>query len=194
MSFDFDRLIGQVAAAAAAEQPKAEAPKGSVPPDGSPRKPEASAGEKAAPRTGFAGADRMTLKLAHLLMAAVERQAADMGVNAVVAVADAGGNTLSVDCMDDAFLASYDIAVNKAYTSVALKMPTADLAQLAAPGGSLYGIQNTNGGRIVIFGGGQPLRSKGVIIGGVGVSGGTAAEDTFLGEFARRVFEELVKA
>lgn len=126
-------------------------------------------------------------------MTIVERQAAAMGVNAVVAVADAGGNPLSVDCMDDAFIASYDIAVNKAYTAVALKMSTAELAALAAPGGSLYGIQFTNQNRIVIFGGGQPLRIGDGIVGGLGVSGGTAEQDTFLGEFGRRVFDELVK-
>lgn len=126
-------------------------------------------------------------------MTIVERQAAAMGVNAVVAVADAGGNPLSVDCMDDAFIASYDIAVNKAYTAVALKMSTAELAALAAPGGSLYGIQFTNQNRIVIFGGGQPLRIGDAIVGGLGVSGGTAEQDTFLGEFGRRVFDELVK-
>ena len=71
-------------------------------------------------------------------------------------------------------------------------MPTKDLASLAAPGGSLYGIQFTNGGKIVIFGGGEPLKNKnGEIIGGFGVSGGTAEQDTKLGEYAKSVFESM---
>ena len=92
--------------------------------------------------------------------------------------------------MDDSYLASRDIAVNKAYTCVALKMSTAKLALLAAPGGELYGIQHTNGGRIVIFGGGDPLTLRGRIVGAIGVSGGSAEQDTALSAYGRRIFEE----
>lgn len=138
-------------------------------------------------------ADRMTLDLARKIIEATKKKAAEIGVKAVVAVADAGGNTVSVDSMDDAYIASWDIAVNKAFTSVSLKMSTAELSKLAAPSGSLYGIQFTNNGRIVIFGGGEALKNADTVIGGVGVSGGTAEEDTFLGEYARKKFEELIK-
>lgn len=70
--------------------------------------------------------------------------------------------------MDDAYLASWDIALQKSYTVVALKMSTQKLAALAAPGGPLYGIQFTNQGKIVIFGGGEPLETDGKIVGGFG--------------------------
>ena len=136
--------------------------------------------------------EKMTLICARKIIRAVQTKAKEMGVKAVCAVSDAGGNPIAVECMDDAFIASYEIAVNKAYTVVALKMPTKDLASLAAPGGSLYGIQFTNGGKIVIFGGGEPLKNKnGSIIGGFGVSGGTAEQDTKLGEYAKEVFESM---
>jgi len=96
--------------------------------------------------------------------------------------------------MDDSYIASYDVALNKAYTVVALKMPTTTLKELAAPGGSLYGIQFTNGGKIVIFGGGVPLYNKaGKIIGGLGVSGGSEGQDTALAEFGGEVFKTLIK-
>lgn len=130
----------------------------------------------------------MTLAAAKELIAAVEKKAAEMGVKAVVAVSDAGGNVIAVECMDDAYIASYDIAVNKAFTVVSLKMPTKKLAELAAPGGSLYGIQFTNNGRIVIFGGGEPLMKEGKVMGGLGVSGGSAEQDTLLGEYGRDYF------
>ena len=71
-------------------------------------------------------------------------------------------------------------------------MSTAELAKLAAPGGSLYGIQHTNEGKIVIFGGGEPLYVDGVMVGAIGVSGGTAEQDTKLGAYGKRKFEELV--
>ena len=131
---------------------------------------------------------KMTLAAAKELIAAVEKKAAEMGVKAVVAVSDAGGNVIAVECMDDAYIASYDIAVNKAFTVVSLKMPTKKLAELAAPGGSLYGIQFTNYGRIVIFGGGEPLMKEGKVMGGLGVSGGSAEQDTLLGEYGRDYF------
>lgn len=134
----------------------------------------------------------MTLKLALELTEQVKKRAAEMGVKAVVAVSDSAGNPLSVQCMDDSYIASYDVALNKAYTVVALKMPTSALRELAAPGGSLYGIQFTNGGKIVIFGGGVPLYGKnGNIIGGLGVSGGTEEQDTALAEYGGELFASL---
>ena len=136
---------------------------------------------------------RISLPQARKLILAVEKRAAEMGVNAVVAVGDSSGNIIAVESMEDAYIASYDIAVNKAYTVVSLKMPTKNLATLAAPGGSLYGIQFTNNGKIVIFGGGEPLTNKeGAIIGGLGVSGGTAEQDTLLGEYGKAFFENLI--
>ena len=135
----------------------------------------------------------MTLDLALALTEKVKSKAREMGVNAVVAVSNAAGNPLSVQCMDDSYIASYDVAFNKAYTVVALKMPTTTLKELANPGGSLYGIQFTNGGKIVIFGGGVPLYDRaGKIIGGLGVSGGSEAEDTALAEYGGQVFSSLI--
>ena len=135
----------------------------------------------------------MTLDLALALTEKVKSKAREMGVNAVVAVSNAAGNPLSVQCMDDSYIASYDVAFNKAYTVVALKMPTTTLKELAQPGGSLYGIQFTNGGKIVIFGGGVPLYDRGgKIIGGLGVSGGSEAEDTALAEYGGQIFGSLI--
>ena len=134
--------------------------------------------------------ERISLDDAKLLAAKVEQRAREMGVRAVVAIADEGGNLKLCECMDDSYLASRDIAINKAYTSVALKMSTKKLATLASPGGSLYGIQHTNGGRIVIFGGGDPLEVHGKILGGIGVSGGSEAEDTALSAYGKQLFDE----
>lgn len=132
----------------------------------------------------------VNLDLARRIIRRVEEEAERIGVKAVVAVADSGANIIAVECMDDAYIASYDIAVNKAYTSVSLKMPTKTLKVLAQPGGELYGIQNTNNGKIVIFGGGVPLKLNDKVIGGVGVSGGSEEQDTYLGDFAVSVFKE----
>ena len=133
----------------------------------------------------------MTLALAEKLCGAVIEEAKRIGVKAVVCISDGGGHPRLVKSMDDAYIASYDVAVNKAFTSVALKMSTIELKPLAQPNGSLYGIQFTNGGRIVIFGGGATLVNKdGKIIGGLGVSGGSEEQDTALSAFGKRYFEK----
>ena len=136
--------------------------------------------------------NEMTLSLAERIADAVMAEAKRMGVKAVVCISDGAGNPKLVKCMDDAYIASYDVAVNKAFTVVALKMSTMELKPLAQPGASLYGIQFTNGGRIVIFGGGDPLYGEGGrIIGGLGVSGGSEEQDAALSAFGRTYFENF---
>ena len=72
-------------------------------------------------------------------------------------------------------------------------MSTKDLKPLAQPGGSLYGIQFTNNGRMVVFGGGVPLFGRdGRVIGGLGVSGGTEEQDTYLADVGGEVFSKCI--
>ena len=133
----------------------------------------------------------MTLENAEALADAVLKEAKRIGVKAVVCVSDSAGNPKLVKCMDDAYIASYDVAVNKAFTVVALKMSTIALRPLAQPGASLYGIQFTNCGKIVIFGGGDPIcDAEGKIIGGLGVSGGSEEQDTALSAYGKKFFEK----
>ncbi|MBP3361775.1 MAG: heme-binding protein [Clostridia bacterium] len=145
---------------------------------------------EAAVRGAAAG---ITLKLAKKLAGAVEKKAEELGLKVVVAIADSAARPVLVECMDGAYIASYDIAFNKAYTSAALKMSTINLKALSQPGASLYGIQFTNGGRIVIFGGGDPLKSGDRIVGGLGVSGGTEEQDTMLSAYGAELFGTLTE-
>ena len=133
----------------------------------------------------------ITLAEAQALAAYIRSKAREMGVNAVIAVSNRGARPILVECMDDAYIASYDVALQKAFTVVALKMSTNDLKPLAQPGGSLYGIQFTNDSHIVIFGGGEPLTDpNGNIVGGLGVSGGTEEQDTALAAYGKQFFEK----
>ena len=104
-------------------------------------------------------------------------KAGEIGSPSNIAVADAGGNLLAFARMDDAWLGSIDIAVNKAFTSRAFNVSTGQLAALAQPGAQFYGIQESNHGRVMIFAGGVPLKNGGEVVGSVGVSGGTGAQD-----------------
>ena len=126
------------------------------------------------------------------LIAAVEAKAKTMGLSVVVAVSNDAGRPIAIECMDNSYIASYDIALNKAYTVVALKMSTKKLSPLAKPEGSLYGIQFTNNGQIVVFGGGDPLIYHGKIVGGLGVSGGSEEQDILLSEYGASILDDIM--
>lgn len=111
------------------------------------------------------------------LIAGAKAKAEEIGVPMVIAVVDAGGNLVAQQRMDGALMVSIDISRNKAYTAVAVKLPTHELGAVSQSGQALFGIHTTDGGRIVIFGGGFPLKSGDEIIGGIGVSGGSVEDD-----------------
>ncbi len=135
-------------------------------------------------------ATRLTLGEAKRLIEEVEVYAKKTGKSVVVAVVDAGGNPIAVHVMDGAYLVSFDVAVKKAYTAVSVRMPTVKLGPLVAPGGTFQGLHLVDS-RIVTFGGGIPLYRGGVLVGGLGISGGTGDEDHALCEYAERIFGKL---
>jgi uncharacterized protein GlcG (DUF336 family) len=127
--------------------------------------------------------------VAESILAAAEEKATEIEVPMCIAVFDEGANMVAFRRMDDALLASIDIAQNKAYSAVSLKMPTHELANASQPNESLFGIHSTNDDRIVIFGGGYPLRANGSVVGAVGVSGGAVEEDRIVAEAGVEAFE-----
>lgn len=134
--------------------------------------------------------DNMSLSLeqAKTILQKAEKKATELKVPMTIALVDDGGNTVAIHRMDGALLASLDIARGKAYTAFSLRMSTAELSELVKPGQPLYGIENTNQGQIVIFGGGMPVISKGTVIGGLGVSGGSVEEDIEVAKYALEDF------
>ena len=134
----------------------------------------------------------VTLDVAKEIIAAAEEQAAEIDVPMCIAVMDDGANLVGFHRMDGALLASIDISQNKAYSSVTLKMDTETIHDVSQPGESLYGLGNTNDGRIITFGGGFPLEDDdGTVVGGVGVSGGSAEEDMEVAQAGVEAFESL---
>lgn len=119
------------------------------------------------------------LDAAKIMAAGAQNKAEEIGVPMVIAVVDMDGNLVLLHRMEGSLLASLDIAQNKAFTAVALKMPSADVKALAQEGQELQGIAVEYAGRIVEFGGGLPIYdAEGAQIGGIGVSGGSVEEDT----------------
>jgi uncharacterized protein GlcG (DUF336 family) len=92
--------------------------------------------------------------------------------------------------MEDAFVTSIDISINKAFTSACLKQGTHEIVDAVQPGAPLYGLQLTNNARIVPFGGGLPIIVEGQVVGAVGVSGGTVEEDRLIAQAAVDAFNK----
>ncbi len=129
------------------------------------------------------------LALARELVTAALASAAAEGALVSAAVVDAGGHLVVFERMDGAEIAGPVLAPDKAFTAVAHRVGTHELAELVAPGGPLAGMQSAGGGRYVCFAGGLPLWSGDRVVGGVGVSGGTADQDLAAATAALAVFD-----
>lgn len=134
---------------------------------------------------------RIPYPVAQMLCTVAEAAARDIGVPMAIALADEEGSLQSFVRMNGALPASSEIASSKAFTAASLRMPTHEVGSLARPDGILYGIQNTHGGKIIIFGGGFPLRFRGKVVGAIGISGGTVEQDMQVAEPVIQTFGEM---
>jgi uncharacterized protein GlcG (DUF336 family) len=110
-------------------------------------------------------------------IAAARKKAVKLKTQMCIAVVDSGGVLKAFHRMDDAWVGSIDIAIKKAKTAVFFGMPTGEIGKLSQPGGSLFGIENSNDG-LITFPGGLPIvDAEGVMIGAIGVSGSSVEND-----------------
>lgn len=124
----------------------------------------------------------ITLEQASAAVEAAVSTARELNTRMDIAVVDAGANLKAFVRMDGAWLGSIDIAIRKAKTARFFDMPTGEIGKLSQPGGSLYGIEHSNGG-LISFPGGLPLKNaSGEIIGAIGVSGSTVENDHAVAE------------
>jgi uncharacterized protein GlcG (DUF336 family) len=119
----------------------------------------------------------ITTELAHKIVAAAEAKAKEMGHPFVIAVCDESGVLKAFSRMDGAALFSVQIAQDKAYTSVGFGLSTDgwhDFIKNDPPlaAGAVGGID-----RLVVFGGGYPIKVGDTIVGAIGVSGGHYNQD-----------------
>lgn len=117
----------------------------------------------------------LSLQDAAVLAQYVHEAAIHSNVSVVFSLVDARGQQRYFFSMDNALPVSHTLAGKKAWSAAALRMPTHELAAAAQPGGSLYGLQNEPG--ICCLGGGLPCWSGSVLLGAIGISGGSVGED-----------------
>src|SRR5215475_4848999 len=126
----------------------------------------------------------VTLEDAKRMLAAAEAKAASFGIAYNIAVVDAAFKIERFVRQDGALIGSIDLAIDKAVTARLFDKTTSDLAGLAQSGRPLFGIQESNAGKVVIFGGGVPVVLDGTIVGAVGASAGTVEQDIAVAEAA----------
>src|SRR5215470_7829454 len=107
--------------------------------------------------------ETITLADAKRMLSAAEEKAASLGIPYNIAIVDAGGHLVAFVRQDGGLIGSIDLAIHKAVTARLFDKTTSYLATLAQPGEPLFGIQQTNEGKVVIFGGGIPIVSGGNI-------------------------------
>jgi uncharacterized protein GlcG (DUF336 family) len=130
----------------------------------------------------------LTLKDASRVIMAAEKKAQEIGQPMNIAVVDEGGNLKAHVRMDNAWIGSIDISINKAFTSRAFDIETKELAKHSQSGGQFFGIHVSNHGRIMIFAGGIPLKKDGKVVGAIGVSGGSGDQDHAVAEAGAAAF------
>src|SRR5215472_3933923 len=128
--------------------------------------------------------ESVTLEDAKRMLSAAEAKAASLGIAYNIAVVDAGGHLVAFTRQDGALIGSIDLAIDKAVTARIFDKTTSDLASLAQSGKPLFGIQQSNAGKVVIFGGGIPVVFDGSIVGAVGASVGSVEQDIAVAETA----------
>lgn len=130
----------------------------------------------------------ITLQDARRVIAAAEKKAEEIGQPMNIAVVDAGGNLVAHVRMDNAWIGSVDISINKAWTARAFDISTKDLAENSQSGDQFFGIHVSNHGRVMIFAGGIPLKRGDQVVGGIGVSGGLGKQDQAVAEAGAAAF------
>jgi len=122
--------------------------------------------------------ETLTLEAAKVAVAACEEKARSMGLVMNIAVVDAATHLLHFSRMDGAKITSISIAIDKAFTAAGHRVGTHTYKEAVWPGGAAFGIWNSNGNRFMTIGGGLPIvGKKGEILGAIGCSTGTPAQD-----------------
>ncbi len=120
---------------------------------------------------------RLDLHDARVLIAAASAHAVEIGVPMCIAITDESGQLVAFERMEGGKVTSTTIAIDKAFTAAAAKKATHEYGASSQPGAPAYGIFSAIGGRLMVVGGGLPILHDGQVVGAIGVSSGTPAQD-----------------
>lgn len=133
---------------------------------------------------------RLDISDAQRLIAAARVKAVEIGVPMCIAVTDESGNLIAFERMDGGKITSIQLAIDKSYTATGIQKSTQALGEVNQPGMPAHGISSTLGGRMVAVAGGVPVVANGAVVGGVGVSSGSPAQDHEVALAGMTAFDE----
>jgi len=107
-----------------------------------------------------------------------------------IAITDESSNLLAFERMDGGKIPSTDIAIDKSFTASGTRRATHELGEASQPGKPIYGLSAAVGGRMVLIAGGLPIIADDDVVGGIGVSSGTPAQDLQIAEAGLSAFLE----
>lgn len=114
---------------------------------------------------------------AQVLIAGARAKAVEIGVPMCIAITDESGQLIAFERMDGGKVTSTTIAIDKAFTAAAARKATHEYGESSQPGKPAFGIHSAISGRLMIVGGGLPVIVDGDVVGGIGLSSGTPAQD-----------------
>ncbi len=128
--------------------------------------------------------ERLSLEDAHVLIEGATAKATEISVPMCIAIMDEGGQLIAFQRMDGGKILSVGLSQDKAFSAAVSRRPTHYYNELAVPGNLLFGIQTAWGGRFTTVGGGVPVEIDGVVVGAIGLSGGSPEQDIACAEAA----------
>lgn len=137
--------------------------------------------------------ERLDINDAYALIAGARAKAEEIGVPMCIAVTDESGNLIAFERMNGSKTTSIELAIDKSYSAAGVKKGTHVLGEVSQPGKPAYGLSSTLGGRMVVVAGGLPVLSDEDVVGAIGVSSGSPAQDLEVAEAGVRAFSEIKK-
>ncbi|MCC3303584.1 GlcG/HbpS family heme-binding protein [Sneathiella sp. HT1-7] len=120
---------------------------------------------------------RLSHAEALILIQGAREKATEIGVPMCISIVDESGNLIAFERMDGGKVTSITISADKAFTAAAARKATHDYNAVNVPGSLAFGIHTEVGGRISSVGGGLPVFVNDEVVGGIGLSSGTPAQD-----------------
>lgn len=132
---------------------------------------------------------RLDINDASAIIASARSKANEIGVPMCIAVTDESGNLIAFERMNEAKITSIALAIDKGFTAAGVKKSTQALGEVSQPGNPAYGLSSTLYGRMVVIAGGLPVLADGEVVGAIGVSSGSPAQDLEVAEAGLRAFK-----
>ncbi len=120
---------------------------------------------------------RLDINDARLLIAGARAKAEEIGVPMGIAITDESGALIAFEKMDGAKILCASFAIDKSFTATGTRKGTHELNEANQPGNPTHGLASAMGGRILVLAGGLPIFLDDEVIGGIGVSSGSPAQD-----------------